>query len=85
MHVRELEENQPQGDIELSTAATDVLEVEAQMSRLAAWVNAAHRSGTSYSLTLDGQHLSTASGDEHRIACLEKLATYKIQAPGART
>ena len=82
LHVRELEENHPGGDIELNVAATDVHDIEAQMSRLAAWVMDAHRAGASYSLSLDGQQLDTAAGDAHRNACLDALATYKVQAPG---
>jgi len=77
LYVRELEENHPGGDVELSLAATEVHDVESQVSRLAAWVHEAHQSGTAYSLTLDGDVISTASGDAHRQACLDALAFYK--------
>jgi len=77
LHVRELEENNPGGDIELSIAATDCHDVEAQVSRLCAWVNEAHQAGSAYSLTLDSNHLANNSGDAHRTACLDALALYK--------
>lgn len=77
LQVRELEENNPGGDIELSTAATELVDTEAQMSRLAAWVNEAHRSGAAYSLTLSGTHLDPSSGNSHRSACMDALAMYK--------
>ena len=77
LQVRELEENNPGGDIELSLAATELIETEAQISRLAAWVNDAHRSGTAYSLTLGNTFIETSSGDSHRSACMDALAHYK--------
>ena len=80
LQVRELEENSPGGDIELSLAATELVDIEAQMSRLAAWVNEAHRSGAAYSLSLGGVYFDTASGDAHRNACMEALALYKTDS-----
>lgn len=78
LQVRELEENTPGGDIELSVAVTELSDIESQMSRLAAWVNEAHRSGTAYSLTLNSAPIGTSSGDSHRNVCMDALAAYKL-------
>ena len=77
LQVRELEENNPGGDIELSITATELIDTEAQMSRLAAWVNEAYRSGTAYSLTVGNTVIETSSGDSHRNSCMDTLALYK--------
>jgi len=79
LQVRELEENNTGGDIELTTAATELIDTEEQMSRLAAWVNEAHQSGAVYSLTLDSTHFDPSSGSAHRNACMHALAMHKIQ------
>ncbi len=84
LHVRELEETLPSGDIELNVAATDVYKTEEQVSRLAAWVDQASQLGAEYSLTLDSLRLEPASGDAHRHACLEALAIYRLPAGHTR-
>ena len=50
---------------------------EARISRLTAWVLAAHRAGADYSLLLPGIALPTASGEAHRRSCLETLALWR--------
>lgn len=47
---------------------------EAQLSRLCAWVLMADRLGLSYGLRLPGLNFSPASGEAHRLKCLEALA-----------
>lgn len=50
------------------------LAAEDRLSRLAAWVLAAHRAGEIYGLQLPGQALPPAQGETQRRACLEALA-----------
>jgi len=77
LYVREMEENNPGGDVELSIAATDLHDVEQQMSRLAAWVDEAHQSGSAFSLSVGSQQFEAGSGDAHRLTCLRALSLYK--------
>ena len=50
---------------------------EARLSRLAAWVLAAHRAGASYGLRLPGVELPRGQGEAQRRACLEALALWR--------
>jgi uncharacterized protein (DUF58 family) len=50
--------------------------VEQRLSRLAGWVLAAERAGTSYGLRLPGAEIAPGRGDAHRNACLQALALY---------
>lgn len=52
------------------------LDAETRLSRLAAWVLAAHRAGIDFGLRLPGIELPPAQGDVHRRACLEALALW---------
>ena len=54
--------------------------LEQRLSRLAGWVLAAERAGTSYGLRLPGVEIAPGRGDPHRNACLQALALY--QEPG---
>ncbi len=83
LHVRELEHEQAGGDIDLTLGLTNAHGVEAQLSRLAAWVNEATKRGASFSLTLDGQTINTNTGGAHRLQCMDALGTYKKAKPGA--
>jgi hypothetical protein len=58
----------------LDYAAAGALDSEARLSRLAAWVLAAERSGLGFGLRLPGQELPQASGEGQRRAALEALA-----------
>lgn len=49
---------------------------EQRLSRLAAWVLAAERSGMRYGLRLPGVELAPARGDSHAGACLQALALF---------
>jgi len=53
------------------------LSAEGRISRLTAWVLAAHRAGVDYGLRLPGTELAPAQGDAHRRACLEALALWQ--------
>lgn len=55
------------------------LDLEARLSRLAAWVLAAERGGANYGLRLPGVERLPGRGDAHRAACLEALALYEIE------
>jgi len=83
LHVRELEENTPGGDVELHIGATELHDTEAQMSRLAAWVNVAHQAGSAYALVLPTRRIDTNSGENHRKECLTALALYGLSPSGA--
>ncbi|HMN76405.1 MAG TPA: DUF58 domain-containing protein [Burkholderiaceae bacterium] len=50
---------------------------EARLSRLAAWVLAAHRAGVDFGLRLPDLEIAPAQGDVHRRACLEALALWR--------
>jgi uncharacterized protein (DUF58 family) len=54
------------------------LGVEDRLSRLAYWALEADRLGLTYGLKLPGKTLTPASGDAHRLACLEALALHGI-------
>ena len=50
---------------------------EERLSRLAAWVLAAHRAGVDFGLRLPAAEVPLAQGDAHRRACLEALALWR--------
>lgn len=54
------------------------LAVEARLSRLAAWVLAAHAAGHAYGLALPERSLAPAHGESHRDACLAALALHGL-------
>lgn len=56
------------------------LAVEARLSRLCAWVLAAHAAGLAFGLLLPGQRLPPAAGDGQREACLAALALFGSKA-----
>ena len=60
----------------LDYAAAGALDSEARLSRLAAWVLAAERSGMGFGLRLPGQELPQASGEAQRRSALEALALW---------
>ena len=51
-------------------------DAEQRLSRLCYWVLELSRQNTPFALHLPGQLLALASGDEHRLACLQALALY---------
>lgn len=59
----------------LDFAQTGTHEVEARLSRLAAWVLLADRLGLDYGLRLPGTELPPDQGLAHKTRCLEALAT----------
>ncbi len=56
--------------------------LEAQLSRLAAWVLAADRQGLNYGLRLPGLELPCAAGDAQRRSLLQTLACWPPGPPG---
>jgi uncharacterized protein (DUF58 family) len=60
----------------LDYQASGVSGAEARLSRLAAWVLAADRSGADYGLRLPGREIGLAQGDAQRRACLDELARW---------
>ncbi len=61
----------------LTWAQCGSLAGEDRLSRLVAWVLAAHRAGVDFGLRLPGVELPLAQGDAHRCACLEALALWQ--------
>ena len=57
--------------------ACGALAPEDRLSRLAAWIVAAHRSSTDFGLRLPAFDIAPSSGDAHRRTCLEALALWK--------
>ncbi len=60
------------------------LGTEQRLSRLAAWLLAAERSGRRYALALPGAAIAGAHGREHLHRCLRQLALFGPGAPGTR-
>ncbi|MGM9480757.1 DUF58 domain-containing protein [Roseateles sp. NT4] len=73
--VRETEAPLAQ-DLWLDWRDTHGRDVEARLSRLAAWVLAAERLGQPYGLRLAGRELAPSLGAAHARACLEALAGF---------
>jgi uncharacterized protein (DUF58 family) len=57
------------------------LGLEAQLSRLTAWVLAAGHAGLPYAFRLPGCDFASARGEAHQQACLEALARYGMPPP----
>ncbi len=58
----------------LDWTASEGLDQEARISRMAAWVEIAAQQHIAYSLNLPGQHIGPGLGVEHQQACLRALA-----------
>jgi uncharacterized protein (DUF58 family) len=58
----------------LDGAQAGLPELEARLSRLAAWVLQADKLGVDYGLRLAGQAIAPAAGEAHKRRCLEALA-----------
>jgi len=71
-------ETQPAASRELwlDWSRTAAVDTEQRLSRLAAWVQAAERSGLAWGLRLPGLELPPGQGDAQRRAALDRLATY---------
>ena len=70
------------GPVTLAWAALPpAMPVEARLSRLTAWVLAAERAATPFSLSLPGFALPSGQGRDHRRAALEALALYQERPP----
>lgn len=62
------------GDLILDLPSTGLQELEQSLSRLCAWVLAAHAGGLRFGLTLPGQTIAADAGPAHRDRCLKALA-----------
>jgi uncharacterized protein (DUF58 family) len=60
----------------LDWQACGALAAEDRLSRLAAWVLAAHRAGADFGVRAPGIEIAPAQGDVQRAACLEALARW---------
>jgi uncharacterized protein (DUF58 family) len=58
----------------LEAAQAGLPELEARLSRLAAWVLQADKLGVDYGLRLPGQEIAPGAGEVHKRRCLEALA-----------
>ena len=66
-----------QQELWLDWQACPAMPAEDRLSRLTAWVVAAHRAGVEFGLRLPGIELAPASGDMQRRRCLEELALWR--------
>ena len=64
-------------ELVLDWRACGALGAEERLSRLTAWVAAAHRAGIDHALHLPGLAIAPAGGDAHRRRCLEALALWQ--------
>lgn len=78
LQVRTFEDNQHGGEVLLTQQATKQHEIEAQLSRLSAWVIAAEQNQNQYALTLSDNQLPLANGSTHKKLALESLALHGI-------
>jgi len=62
------------GDIWLDSSRCGLMEREAQLSRLCAWVLQAEQDGQRYGMRLPGLEIPFGQGTAHRLRCLEALA-----------
>lgn len=69
------------GQVCLSLETTGLPRIEAQISRLTAWVLQAHALGISYELTLGSRRWGPDRGESHKLACLRALALYRAPLP----
>ena len=61
----------------LEWTACGMLDPEQRLSRLAAWVLAAHRADADYGLRLPGLEIEPGDGDVQRARCLQALALWR--------
>jgi len=78
LQVKTFEDEQQGGEVVLTQQATMQHELEAQLSRLSAWVIAAEQSQNQYALTLSDNQLPLNNGIAHKKLALESLALHGI-------
>ena len=76
LQVKTFEDNQQGGEVVLTQQATQQHELEAQLSRLSAWVIAAEQNHNQYALTLSDNQLPLDNGSVHKKLALESLALH---------
>jgi len=76
LQVKTFEDEQQGGEVVLTQQATKQHEIEAQLSRLSAWVIAAEHNQNQYALTLSDNKLPLDNGNAHKKLALESLALY---------
>ncbi len=81
LKVRLLEANHQPATTELALEATRLNALEAQLSRLTAWVLNAEHQGSDYSLQLPGTSIDADRGSTHRKHSLDALAVHGLGAP----
>lgn len=79
--VRLLDAAAHPANTELALAQTRLATLEAQLSRLTAWVLSAERQGTSYSMRLPDFSLETSRGQQQRTTALDALAVHGQKQP----
>ena len=76
LHVRTFDEESGRSRVRLTLGATGLSDVEARLSRLAAWVLAAEKAGSDYALELPGVALEPGRGAARRHEALVALALH---------
>ncbi len=64
------------GEVELAWNATNLSDIEARLSRIAAWVDRARNENAAFSLTLPNGHLALSDTAPHHDEALTMLATF---------
>ena len=78
LQVKTFEDNQQGGEVVLTQQATKQHELEAQLSRLSAWVIAAEQNQNQYALMLSDNQLPLANGSAHKKLAFESLALHGL-------
>lgn len=65
-------------DLWLTQEATRLGNLEAQISRLTAWILLAHKQGMNYGLQLGALRIAPNQGEAHQLQCLQTLAIYQL-------
>lgn len=79
LFTREFEQEQGNGDLQLSLTSTELHDVEDQLSRLTSWILNAEKNNTQYSLLLPEEELAISAGSDQRKQSLSLLAMHGLQ------
>ena len=85
LHVRTFDDESGRSRTRLTLASTGLADLEARLSRLAAWVLVAEGSGGDYTLELPGATIGTERGPARRLEALSALALHGDPNGGTRS
>ena len=85
LHVRTFDDESGRSRTRLTLASTGLADLEARLSRLAAWVLVAEGAGGDYTLELPGATIGTERGPARRLEALSALALHGAPNGGTRS